>query len=67
VHRTYRIFFRRGHRLDRKSIIEKAVAWEVLANIRLDKLDTLIRIVDTLDLVTDTADYRNNLVSRPGR
>ena len=33
------------------------MAWEVLANVRLDELYTLIRVVDALDLVADTANW----------
>jgi len=34
------------------------VAREVLTNVLLDQLDTEIRVVDALDLVADTADYK---------
>ena len=52
---TYSILLGSGDLFDGKSVVEKAVAWEVLANIRLDKLNALIRVVDALDLVANTA------------
>lgn len=53
---TYSILLGGSHLLDGKSIVEEAVAWEVLANIGLDKLNTLIWVVYALDLVANTAD-----------
>ena len=46
-----------GDLLDSKSIVEQRVAGEILVNVVLNKLDTQIRVVDTLDLVSNTADY----------
>jgi hypothetical protein len=54
---THSILLGGGHLLDSKSVVEESVAWEVLADVGLDKLDTLIWVIDTLDLVTNTADY----------
>lgn len=51
---AYSIFLRSGDLLNGKSIVEQAVAREVLANVFLDEFNTEIGVVDTLDLVTDT-------------
>lgn len=44
----------RGHRLDGYGIVEQLVGGEVLGHVFLDELDTQIRVVTRLDLVTDT-------------
>ena len=54
---THRVLLRRGDLLNSKSVVEQAVAGEILAHVLLDKLDTEIGVVDALDLVTDTGDY----------
>ena len=51
------ILLRRRDLLDRERIVEQAVAREVLAHVLLDELDTELRVLYALDLVTDTADY----------
>jgi hypothetical protein len=53
---TYSNLLGGGTLLDGESVVEQAVAGEVLAHVLLHELDTEIRVVDTLDLVTDTAD-----------
>lgn len=54
---THRVLLCRGDLLNSKSVVEQAVAGEVLAHVFLDKLDTEIGVVDALDLVTDTGDW----------
>jgi hypothetical protein len=51
-------FFSGGNLLDGKSIVQQAVAREVLDNVLLHELDTQIRVVDALDLVANTADWK---------
>lgn len=51
-----RVLLRGGDLLDGKSVVEQAVAGEVLDDVFLHELDTEIRVVDALDLVADTAD-----------
>jgi hypothetical protein len=53
---TYSILLGGGTLLDSESVVEQAVAGEVLAHVLLHELDTEIRVVDTLDLVANTAD-----------
>lgn len=53
---TYGILLGRGDLLDSESVVKQAVAREVLVNVLLDELDTKIRVVDALDLMTDAAD-----------
>ena len=53
---AHRILLRGSHLLNSEGVVEQAMAGEVLADVFLDKLDTKIRVVDTLDLVTDTRD-----------
>ena len=55
---TYSILLRGGHLLDGKSVVQQAVAREVLGNVLLHELDTQIRVVDALDLVANTADWK---------
>jgi hypothetical protein len=40
-----------------KSVVQVVGGGELLLGESLDELDTLIRVVDALDLVTDTRDY----------
>ena len=54
---THGVLLGGGDLLDGKGIVEEAVAGEVLGHVLLDKLHTQIRVVDTLNLVADTADY----------
>ena len=54
--KTHSILLGRSDLLNSKSIVEQSVAREVLANVLLHQLDTEIRVVDALDLVTNTAD-----------
>jgi hypothetical protein len=42
--------------LHAEGIVEQAMAWEVLHDVLLDKLDTVIRIVHAFDLVSNTRD-----------
>ena len=53
---TYGILFGGGDLLDGKSVIEQTVAREVLPDVFLHKLNAQIGVVDTLDLVANTAD-----------
>jgi hypothetical protein len=55
---TYSIFLRSSHFLDGESIVEQSMTREVLDNILLDNLNAKIGIVDTLNLVSNTRDYR---------
>ena len=55
VEMTHSILLRSRDFLNRQSIIKKTVTGEVLLYIFLNKLDTKIGVVNTLDLVTDTA------------
>jgi hypothetical protein len=55
---TYSILLGGGNLLDGESVVEQAVAREVLAHILLHELNTEIKVVDTLDLVADTADCK---------
>jgi hypothetical protein len=52
---TYSILLGGGTLLDSESVVEQAVAGEVFAHVLLHEFDMEIRVVDTLDLVTDTA------------
>lgn len=54
--KTNRILLFRRDLLNSKSIIEEGVAGEVFPDILLDELDTEIRVVDTLDFVSNSAD-----------
>ena len=47
-----------GDLLDGEGVVEERVRGEVLADVLLDELDTKIGVVDALDLVADTADYK---------
>ena len=62
---TYSILLRGSDLLNGKSIVEQAVAREVLAHVLLDEIDTEIRVVDALDLVANTADYKVKITSVP--
>jgi hypothetical protein len=62
---TYSILLGGGDLLDGKSVVEQAVAGEVLAHVLLDELNTEIRVVHALDLVADTADYKITHSSTP--
>ena len=53
---TYRVLLRGRDLLDGERVVEQAVAREVLADVLLDKLDTQVRVVHTLDLVANTRD-----------
>jgi hypothetical protein len=47
-----------GDRLDGKGIVQELVAWESLQDKLLDNLDTEIRVVSGLDLVSDTGNWQ---------
>ena len=53
-----RVLLRRGDLLDSERVVEQAVAREVLAHVLLDELNAKVRVVDALDLVTNTRDYK---------
>lgn len=53
---THSVLLSGGHFLDSEGVVKQAVAGEVLANVLLDKLNAEIRVVNTLDLVTDSRD-----------
>jgi hypothetical protein len=53
---TYRVLFGCGDFLNSEGIVKQTVAREVLTHIFLNKLDTKIRIIDTLDLVANARD-----------
>lgn len=54
---AYRVFLRGSDFLDRKSIVQQAVAREMLVHVLLDEFDSEIRVVNALNLVTDAGDY----------
>jgi hypothetical protein len=56
---TYGIFLGSGHLLDSEGIVQEGVAREVLLDILLDELNTKIRVVHTLDLVSNSADWKD--------
>ena len=47
----------RRYLLNSKGIIKETMAWEVLADILLDKFYSEIGVVDTLDFVSNTGDW----------
>jgi hypothetical protein len=55
---TYGILLGSGHLLDSKGIVEEGVTREVFLDILLDELNTKIRVVHTLDLVSNSADWK---------
>ena len=64
---TYSILLGSGDLLDGEGVVEKAMARAVLAHVLLHELDTEIGVVDTLDLVADTADYTPPLTPKTAR
>ena len=53
-----RVLLRRGDLLDSERVVEQAVAREVLAHVLLHEFDTEIGVVDALDLMANTRDYK---------
>ena len=47
------IFLGSGNLLNSQSVVEQTVTWEVFSYILLDKFDTKIRVIHTLDFVTN--------------
>jgi hypothetical protein len=55
---AYSIILGGGDLLDSESVVEQVVAGEAYANVLLHELNREIRVIDTLDPVADTADYK---------
>ena len=50
---THCVLFGSRNFLNSEGIVKQAVAWEVLTHILLNKFDSKIGVIDTLDLVTN--------------
>ena len=55
---THSILLGRGDLLNGKGIVEQTVAREVLKNVLLDELNTQIGVVDALNLMANTGDFK---------